>query len=335
MAGSKHIIIIHGRSTKPSEKEKARIVRQSLIHGLNRVDPAAAARVGRRSGSDRIKLSFAYYGDISNHLILEKNPKKYQRLTGTDADHNNVACEPDGFYDDGLARLFAQRRQGKAAYKQFLKTHRDRSWMDNVASVVSAMANLTGLSDNVISAATADMGSYLLTRKWGSAVRDRLQVPLRKAIMDGDDICLVAHSMGCIVSYDVLWKFSRMSEYRAIQETGRRVTKWLTLGNPLGEPGVRDNLYDANEPEDGLYPERIVKDWVNLSAQDDFICHDPTVANDFKAMKRQGCVDSITDRKIYNFWLGAEATNPHKFYGYLDNEVFAREVTSWINAPMA
>ncbi len=333
MPRSKHLIVIHGRSTKPSEKEKKRVATQALLHGLERVDPAVAARVKKRSGADRVKYSFVYYGDISNKLIVEHNEDKLKRLTGRDPDHGNQPCEPDGFYDGGLANLFTQKTHTKAAYKRFLDYHSDRRWMNNVASVVSSLASLTGFSDEVISAATADMGAYLLTRTYGSAIRDRLQQPLKKALKADEDICLVAHSMGCIVSYDVLWKFSRMSEYADVQDTGNRVSKWLTLGNPLGEPGVRKNLYDGDEPEDGLYPRRIVKDWINMAAQDDFISHDPTVKDDFKDMKKAEYVDRIIDRKLYNFWLGAEATNPHKLYGYLDNPTVAQEIADWANAP--
>ncbi len=331
MARKKHLMIIHGRSTKPSEKEKRRIVKLALINGLNRVDPTAAQKIGR--GADKVEFSFIYYGDLSNQLILERNPGKLERLKGQDPDHGDQPCEIDGFYDVGLRALFKQKSHTKAAYKKFLKEHDDLRFLDNAASVISFLGNVAGLSDRVISTATADMGAYLLTRQWGSAIRDRLQRPLKKALMKNEDVCLVAHSMGCIVSYDVLWKFSRMSEYREVQDKGNPVTKWLTLGNPLGEPGVRKNLYDSDEPEDGMYPKGIIKDWINLSAQDDFICHDATVKDDFRAMKRAGYLNRIVDKKIYNFWLGAKATNPHKFYGYLDNPDVAREIVNWMNSP--
>lgn len=332
MPRKKHLIVIHGRSTKPSHREKERVVTEALKHGLSRINPTAGARIGKQASTDGVKYSFVYYGDISNHLILSRSPSKSSRLTGRDPDHDNQPCEPDGFYKTGLEMLFDQRHHSKAAYNKFLREQKDKRWLDNAASVISFLAGLTGLSDKLIATATADMGNYLLTRQWGSAIRDRLQQPLKKALIAGDDICLVSHSMGCMVAYDVLWKFSRMSEYRRIQDTNNQVSKWLTLGNPLGEPGVRDNLYDADEPDDGIYPKNIIKNWVNLSAQDDFICHDPTVRDDFKVMRKKGYVDDIVDRKIYNFWCGAKATNPHKIYGYLDNPKVAQEILDWMDA---
>ncbi len=331
MARKKHLMVVHGRSTKPSEKEKTRIVTLALMNGLNRVDPGAAAKIGTEEG--QVNLSFIYYGDLSNQLIVERNPDKLERLQGQDSDHGNQRCEAEGFYNKGLAKLFEQEGHDEADYKAFLKKYDDRRWVDNAASVVSFLGNLAGLSDHVIAKATADMGAYLLTRRWGSAIRDRLQRPLKEALLNGDDICLVSHSMGCIVSYDVLWKFSRMSEYREVQAKGNRVTKWFTLGNPLGEPGVRKNLYDSDEPKDGKYPKDIIKEWVNFSAQDDFICHDATVEDDFKQMIDNELLSGIRDEKIYNFWIGAKATNPHKFYGYLDNPIVAGEIVDWMNSP--
>jgi hypothetical protein len=328
MSGRKHLMVIHGRSTKPSEQEKRRLVKKCLVHGLNRVDPKAASRLGPGD----VKFTFVYYGDIANALILDRNPDRKKRLTGVDAKHGNAVCEPDGFYDHGIDLLFGQTQHGKAAYKAFLKKYPDQRWLDDASSVVSYLAGLTGLSDNIIKPVTADMGAYLMTRQFGSAIRERLQAPLKKALIAGDDVCLVAHSMGCIVAYDVLWKFSRMSEYRAVQNASNPVSLWLTLGNPLGEPGVRDNLYDADEHEDGVYPTGIIRDWENISAEDDFICHDPTISDDFKAMKRDGHLKSMKDTKIYNFWMGAENTNPHKFYGYLDNPTVARRIVRWMNA---
>jgi hypothetical protein len=229
--------------------------------------------------------------------------------------------------------MFNQQAFTKNAYKRFLKEHPDKRGLDDVAAVVSWFANLVALSDNIVKGATPDMGAYLMSRREGSKTRTRLQDPLKKSLIAGNDICLVAHSMGCIVSYDVLWKFSQMSEYRDVQASGNKVSKWLTLGNPLGEPGVRKNLYDAKEGSDGKYPRHIIKDWVNIAAKDDFVSHDEDVRDDFKSMLKKGYVESIKDmhRGIYTFWKGQNGTNPHKLYGYLDNPKVAQQIADWIH----
>ena len=325
MTPPKHLIVIHGRATKPAEREKKRLVKESILHGLGRVSPEAAAKI--RSGE--VKLSLAYYGDISNAEMVKAGKKVLQELKGRDPDHGNAACELDGSYDADLKSLFARKSFTKSDYNKLLKEVTDLSAVDNVASAVSGVLNLLGLSDRVIRAATPDMGAYLTTRTVGSAVRVRLQKPLESALKKNADVCLVAHSMGCIGSYDILWKFSRMSEYAHLR--GKKVNRWITLGCPLGEPGVQDNLYDASEGKDGKYPTGIIDKWINFAAKDDFVAHDEDLADDFREMIVRGFVSSIVDKKIYNFWSGSGGSNPHKLYGYLDHPDVAKEIADWVN----
>lgn len=330
MARKKHLIVIHGRATKPAGSEKKRLVLRALLHGLDRVSTPAANKLR----NNRVKFDFIYYGDVNNELILKSDLTMKRYLTGqNDVRYGGGPCEAKGSYNQDLANMLAQKSFSLTAYKKFLKQHRDFRFLDELASSVSWVSSMVGLSDNIVRLATPDMGAYLMTRKVGSEVRQRLQGPLKRALLAGDDVCIVSHSMGCIVTYDVLWKFSQMSEYRDVQDAGTRVNLWLTLGNPLGEPGVRRNLYDASEGEDGKYPKHIIGDWVNIPARDDFVSHDSTVADDFRQMKALRYLRTLRDLPyIHNFWFGTSGTNPHKFYGYLDNPTVARRIAGWIQA---
>jgi len=327
----KHLIIIHGRSTKPSGSEKERLVKKALLHGLNRVDASSADKI--ENGG--VKCSFAYYGDINNRLMIAAGEKKKSDLPGVnDPGYGSGPCELPGSYDDDLEKLLARKTTAfkKADYQKLLGEHKDRRWKDDAARVISAVAGIFGMNDQLVAKATPDMGAYLLSRKAGSEVRQRLAIHLQPALLAADDVCLVSHSMGCIVAYDTLWKYSQMSEYKAVQDTGNRVSLWLTLGCPLGEPGVIKNLYDAHEPADGKHPRHIIRRWENVAAHDDFVSHDEGVADDFKEMRRLGYLESIKDRRIYNFWTGSDGANPHKFYGYLDHPEVARLIAGWIAA---
>jgi hypothetical protein len=328
MPRKKHLIVIHGRATKPSSNEKERLVKKSLLHGLERVDSAAAGKV--KNGT--VKFNFVYYGDINNREMINHDPDIARKLTGTNtAKYGGGPCEPAESYDDDLKRMFQQKVFTKKAYDKLLDEERDRRGFDEAASIISGLASLVGLNDNVIRRVTPDLGAYLMRRKVGSQIRARLQGPLKKALLAGDDVCLVAHSMGCIVSYDVLWKFSQMSEYRDIQNSKSKVSLWLTLGNPLGETGVIENLYDSNEYENGKYPKHIIDTWTNISARDDYVAHDERIANDYSTVKQLGYVRQIRDIvNIHNFWVGSDGSNPHKFYGYLDNPKVAGEIAKWI-----
>jgi hypothetical protein len=318
----KHLILIHGRATKPREREKKRLVLESLAGGLRRVDEGAAKALE----SGRVKFTFVYYGDVCNRLMVEAEPERRKEM---EKDGENW-FEPGGSYDEDLERLVARptNRHGAEDYRKLLKEEKDKSAYDNIARAVSPVLSLFGLSERVIKKTLPDLGAYLTSRVVGSEIRERLQAPLRKALLAGDEVALVAHSMGCIVSYDVLWKFSRMSEYR--DTWGHKVSLWLTLGNPLGEPAVRENLYDADEPEDGMYPSNAVH-WLNIAAKDDFVAHDATAADDFSEMRQRRLVQKIEDMpRIYTFWAGYEGSNPHKFYGYLNHPKVAARLARWI-----
>ncbi len=326
------IIMIHGRSTKPAKKTHAALQKRALLTGLERANPAKAKKV--KSG--KVKLDIVYYGDINNSIMAADSAKVKKQLSAKDPDLGNAPCIPAGSIETALDDLEKVRNFNKAAYRKVVKANKDLRFMDEAAWALSTFAALTTMTFanmTAIKFATADMGAYLTRRSVGSAVRERLQAPLKRALMRGDDICLVSHSMGCMVAYDVLWKFSRMSEYRAIQDKGTKV-RWVTLGCPLGEAGVKANLYDANERSfpggTDKHPRGIVSDWHNVAAVDDFISHDSTMKGDYRLMKKYDYVKNITDRRIYNCYAERGTSNPHKFYGYLMNAACTQLVSDWI-----
>lgn len=327
----KHIILIHGRNTKPAQKPYEDLQKIALLQGLNRIDSAKAKLVEQ----GKVKVSFVYYGDINNAILI-KNKKDRAKLTAKDPSHGNAPCLPTTGIGEAIETLAGIKSFSAATYRKILKNNEDYRYLDELAWAVSTFSSLItarGFNEAVIKSATADLGAYLLTRTTGSKVRTRLQKPLVKAFKGGDDICLVAHSMGSIVAYDVLWKLSRMSEYSDIQASNPRVNLFLTIGSPLGEAGVRGNLYDAPERGEDRYPKNIIKDWVNVSAKDDFIAHDPTLANDFGDMRRKHkYVESIKDIKnIYNCYTQNGQSDPHKLYGYLAHNKTAAQIANWMD----
>lgn len=326
------IILIHGRSTKPAKKAHIALQKRALLAGLQRANPTKAKKL--KDG--KVKLDVVYYGDINNRILAEASAKTKKQLTEKDPDFSNAPCLPSASIATALDDLEQIKNYNKSAYRKILKANKDLRFLDEASwalSTLSAIATMTVLNMAAIKYATADMGAYLMRRSVGSAIRERLQAPLKRALMRGDDVCLLSHSMGCMVAYDVLWKFSRMSEYRAVQETGNKV-RWITLGCPLGEAGVKANLYDANERGfpggTDKHPKDIVDFWHNVAAVDDFISHDSTMKGDYRLMKSFGYVQDIKDRRIYNCYAENGTSNPHKLYGYLMNAACTGLVADWI-----
>ncbi len=330
---AQRIIMIHGRSTKPAKSQFAHLQKAALLQGLKKISSSKAAKVD----DGRVAIDFVYYGDINNRILAGVDNATAKKLTAKDPHSNNAPCLPAAGFAASIAALAKFSHFNKAAYKRVLAQNKDMRFIDDAARAVSTLAAiLTGANLNrfAIEKATADMGAYLMRRSVGSTIRERLQAPLHRAMKRGDDICLVSHSMGCMVAYDVLWKYSRMSEYSDLRAGGAKVNRWVTMGCPLGEAGVKANLYDANEYNyrggTDKHPKNIVGDWLNVAAVDDFIAHDATMKNDYSAMLKHDYVNSITDRRIYNCFTINGTSNPHKLYGYLANPACAATIADWI-----
>jgi len=322
------LIVIHGRNTKPAKNPYRKLQMKALLQGVSRVSKAKAAKIE----SGKVKTDFIYYGDINNKILAEDR-KERKTLSATDASFDGASCLPVAGFSDAIDDLAEIPKFSRSAYRKILKENVDLRFLDDAARALStfaAISSATLLNMHVIARATADMGAYLLTRKVGSDIRQRLQGPLKRALVKGDDICIVSHSMGCIVTYDVLWKLSRMSEHIAVPNSGNKVNLWLTLGSPLGEAGVKRNLYDGDERGEDLHPRNIIRDWVNVAAYDDFVSHDATMKDDYKSMKQQKFLKSITDKKIYNCFAFDGTSNPHKLYGYLAHDYVGGKVADWI-----
>lgn len=335
---AKHIILMHGRAIKPADDVVRELAVRALEEGIRRA--GGNGLVG--SDGQVVKFSSAYFGDISNAILARSNAKVASKLTDADPLHGGAPCFPRAPLDIGFALTIAYKKFDKAQYRKVLDEASDSRWLDEAADWASSLAGLlTGGFLNLlgITVATEDLGAYLTSHRIGSEIRGRLDAILRRALGAEDDVCLITHSMGCMVAYDVMWKYAHMSEYAEFRSRQRQVTKWITIGNPLGETGVRRNLLDGRYDEEEKYPSHQIKAWTNIFAEDDFISHVAKLAPEFRSTPQNG-LRKIVDKKIYNCWVYEDldhakrlTSNPHDLYGYLMNPTTAQEVVDWLAAP--
>jgi hypothetical protein len=139
---------------------------------------------------------------------------------------------------------------------------------------------------------------------------------------------LVSHGTGCIVAYDVLWQMSHHPDYAPRYEQ-MKIDQWLTLGSPLGDTTVRRRLFGAQSKGRGRYPSNILA-WHNVSAEDDYMCHDNTLGDDYKEMLRLKVVSSIRDYRIYNLAVHYGKSNPHSAVGYLIHPRVTKIASDWL-----
>jgi len=152
--------------------------------------------------------------------------------------------------------------------------------------------------------------------------RQMLKIPLRAAAEAGRPVLLIGHSMGSVIAWDSLWQLSR--------EDGNPVDVdlFLTMGSPLGQRFVKRRLLGYGEAGERHCPAGIRR-WVNLAAVGDLTAVDPELADDFAPMIECGLVDSIEDRRLYNWFRLDGALNVHAEYGYFVNPVTAELVANW------
>ncbi len=308
---AKVMFFVHGRSFKPPKAKLKKLWFDAVEAGLKR-DCAPS----RLAAFRRIKKEFVYYGDISNRFLkkAEKKPTNFNT-------------------DDSVSRRRTLRQLKTYAATQFNK--RTYNKLPGKSAAGEALADLFGgltaflrVSDPLIEAIAPDMREYWnFDSKFGSDVRATLSEPLAKAIRAGHKIMLISHSLGTMISYDTLWKFSYYSEYKDIRS--KKVDLFVTLGSPLADEAVKRNLKGANASGSRRYPSN-VRRWVNIAAEDDYIAHDERVRNDFHGMLKHDLVQSIQDHGVYNLAVRNGKSNPHHGGGYLIHPRVAKLIADWV-----
>ncbi len=310
---NKHIILIHGRHFKPEQQQFEAIWLAALRHGIARDYDKEKVKLW-----DDTQKTMVYFGDLSNEFLSDIE-KEYNEEADV-ADRQKV-LDALKRYD----RSAFEGRQGKANYE---KLPGKSSRMEFLADTLAEPLAIFGLTERLLSSGFPDLLEYWnRDTAFGSNVRWRLTVPLAQALREEQEVLLLAHSLGTQISYDVLWKFSHYGEYQDLRQ--QKVSLWVTLGCPLGNNTFKKNLKGADADGRRKYPHNIRR-WVNIAAEDDYISHDETVADDYRRMKKWGLVDSIVDHRVYNLAVRKGTSNPHHSVGYLIHPTVSRIVADWL-----
>src|SRR5579863_2495856 len=272
----KRIVVVHGRGAKPPYEKKRALIQQALAHGLERLDAGPLLA--------DVPVDLAYYGDINNALLwgATQRPPRIYEPDFLERPYSYPGTVPE---EAALARLFSGKTGDQSAdgYRALRARYPHAPQERQLELVLTRLATFDSeLSRRLM----PDLWAYFMHRPVGSLIRGRLQDMLVPALQQGDQVCLIAHSMGALVAYDVLWKLSRLREHAPLH--GVKLL-FVTLGAPLAEMALRVRLYDANEPEDGRYPANI-RLWHNFAAEDDDVAADSRLAEVFAPMCTTGLV---------------------------------------------
>lgn len=306
----KNIVFIHGRGFTPSEHDFRKLLIDAMAYGILRDCPKLLPEFENAS------KNFAYFGNISSTFLAKKNcceiPKKINSYLKT---------------FERLKRL--KKDQFSREYYEKLKN--PISKLDSFANYLEWTVGNVDLAEWAIRAVLSDIGEYWNPdSSFGSDIRYSMINPLRNALDNGGDVCIISHSLGTMIAFDTLWKLSRSSDYRGVYDT-KKIDTWITLGTPLGNRVVQRNLKGAQARNERRYPSNIRR-WVNISAVDDYVSHDHTIADDFKFMVDNGLCESIEDHVVYNPSVRDGVVNPHHITGYFIHPNCIRAIEDFLLA---
>ena len=301
----KIIIGIHGLANKPPEKLLKIWWKESIREGFD--------TIGKPKRPFRFTL--VYWADFIHQRPQdpkEKNKKNHLFL--------------DGPYLPGNSSVYAAFTPSnvKKRILEKLEENLDRKFFEE-----KSIINYDSFSNLVIRKLFKDLDFYYnkscpvpryADLNAMQAIRERLASVLRKH--RGKEILLIAHSMGTIVSYDVLTQ--------AVPDV--KIHTFITIGSPLALPVIKKKICgeqgrDCDEHTKLPAPENIEKAWYNFSDLNDPIAINYNLADDYR-MNSRG-IEPI-DIVIYNNYEYEGKRDAHKSYGYTRAPEVARVMRDFL-----
>jgi len=280
----KIIIGIHGLSNKPEAKVLREDWNKAILEGLQK---------NAKIEIDSIPFELVYWANVMYDQPL---PNAEYR----EAKPGSLKRYEEGWWDYLREKVL--------------------SFGGDVLDTLKQTYGIDEAADLVLKAALDDLYQYYTVLE----KRAKLRSLLKQVLLANQDqrIMLVAHSMGCIVAYDVLRELGEETKSVAIDY-------FVTLGSPLGLPHVKYKVLQehavARTPSN-------VKRWTNLADRRDFVALDTHLWDDYQANVDGVRVSDDLVANDWNFGIFKETgIYPyHAIYGYLRTPEFTDIVKSFI-----
>ena len=303
----KAIVFVHGRGQKANAQAILELWSQSLRAGMAR----DYAETGELGTLDKATQSIAYYGDLTNQRRAQ-NKGSYDETLDI-ADLNNTL--------KALSALDTSKKFRRAGYEKLPGRSSAKEFLADIGAPILSTLRLT---EAALSRRMPELSAYWNDdAAFAQHARQQVRERLREAFARNDDVLVLSHCLGSVVTWDALWELSH------VEGLPNKVSHWITFGAPLADEFVKRRLLGADRSGAEKYPTNVLS-WSNIAAEDDFTCHDETVANDFGAMLELHLASSIKDYRIYNLAVRYGKSNPHNFIGYLIHPRMTRLVADWL-----
>ncbi len=222
-----------------------------------------------------------------------------------------------------------------------LKTKDDGLWDDIVIGTLDVSGSVLDFvkkrfdvgrtADAVLGRLLKDLDLYYDNAGKRADLRGELEAELLAA--SGRKIMLVAHSMGTIISYDVLTLIGQSDPDFAVDQ-------FVTIGSPLGMPHVKGKIVEEfthrgkNKRERIRTPTVVKKRWVNFADRKDPVAIDAHLADDYLEHHGVRCEDDLVHNDYEILKPGGREPdgNHHKSYGYLRTPEFSALVNGFLTS---
>ena len=301
MFKKKVIICIHGLANKPPKDVLERWCRKSIREGLKTIE---------KKGTP-FKLKLVYWADLMHEQ--PQNMKETNKKSDTYFDDPYLPGDPN-------------------AYSDFKPSNMKKKVLDKLEKKLDAMyfnddsfINFDKFASILVRNLFKDLDLYYhkdcpVTRCRGLLARDAIRMRLAEALRKycDRDILLISHSMGTIISYDVLTQTT----------PDVFINTLITIGSPLAMPLILKKILieqgrDYKKEHKPATPENIRKAWYNYADLDDPVAINYNLSDDY--MPNSSGV-APKDTIVYNNYEINGDRSPHKLYGYLRAPEVARAI---------
>ncbi|MDH3491044.1 MAG: hypothetical protein OEM20_03460 [Gammaproteobacteria bacterium] len=307
---NRSLLLVHGRDFKPPCDTYMDLSMAALRAGVERDFPSQV------SGFDALQKHIAWYGDLSEK-VLQGAGRKYD----VDLDIGDRRNALNALREIKERKRFGIRQYdqlpGKSAIPEF------------VADLTAPVLGSVGLAMPLLGSVAKDFAAYFNAKlDFATKARERVRTKLCEIMDRNDRIMLMTHGTGSVIAYDVLWQLSHDSDFKE-QYGDKKVESWVTLGSPLGDGNVQKRLLGSKEKTEERFPANVIS-WHNVAAEDDYTCHDNTLADDYKKMLKQHLVSAVYDYRVFNLAVRYGKSNPHSSIGYYIHPRTSKIISDWL-----
>ena len=288
---TRQLVFIHGRS---QENKNATALKAEWVDSWKN----GLAKNGLSLPISDDNIRFPYYGQTLFDLVNEVPAGDVADVIvrGDDTNEKEALFVRD-FVLEIQQQLGITDFQVQALTAETISERGPLNWKW-VRSVLKALdTHVPGASSNSISLATRDVYLYLKNPGFQNVI----DTGVRKAFTPGVETVVVGHSLGSIVSYNLLRRDGK--------DLGWNVPLYVTLGAPLAVTAVKDALRPVKHPT-------CVTKWFNAMDSRDVVALYPLDAAHFPVtptIENKTNVDNPTE-------------NRHGISGYLSDAVVAKRI---------